>query len=135
MNPTIQVSRWSVLLLRMMLSGIFISAGISHLQKPEQVAQRIENAAMGDLAHLFGDPYFMGLLTGYVLLIFGVTFLFGIFTRWSALALFMVLVPITITIQLGNGIGHGPLWKNIAIFGGLLFFIINNPKVYNLYNK
>lgn len=42
---------------------------------------------------------------------------------------------ITISVQLGNGIFHGPLWKNVALFGGLLFFIINNPKIYSIYNK
>lgn len=135
MNSSIQVDGWSILLFRSMLSGIFIVAGISHILKPEQVAQRINNAAMGDFASFFGDPYFMGLFTGYTLLIVGVTFLFGILTRWSALTLFLVLIPITITIQMGNGIMHGPLWKNIALFGGLLFFIINNPKVYSIYNK
>lgn len=36
---------------------------------------------------------------------------------------------------MGNGLMHGPLWKNIALFGGLLFFILNNPKSFSLYNK
>lgn len=73
-------------------------------------------------------------VSGLSVLVFRI-FLMGIFTRWSALVLFLVLIPITITVQLGNGIFHGPLWKNVALFGGLLFFIINNPKVYSIYNK
>lgn len=130
-----RINGFSVLLLRITLSGIFIIAGISHLLHPEGVTLRIQNAAHNEFANLFGNPHFLGILAGYVLLIFGIAFLLGIFTRWSAIALFLVLIPITITIQMGNGMMHGPLWKNIALFGGLLFFIINNPKSYSIYNK
>lgn len=135
MKPSTEVSGLSVLLFRVFLSGIFISAGITHLIQPDQVASRIPKAAFDFLASFFGDPHFLGLLSGYALLVGGLAFLMGIFTRWSALVLFLVLIPITITVQLGNGLFHGPLWKNVALFGGLLFFIINNPKVYSIYNK
>ncbi|MDG4951439.1 DoxX family protein [Weeksellaceae bacterium KMM 9724] len=135
MNNDIKVSGLSVLLLRIALSGIFISAGITHLTHPDKIAGRIDNAAYSEFAYFFGDPFILGILTGYVLLIAGIMFLLGILTRWSALILFIVLIPISITIQMGNGLIHGPFWKNIALFGGLLFFILNNPKAYNLYNK
>ncbi|MFD1629835.1 DoxX family protein [Pseudopedobacter beijingensis] len=135
MEKQIQISGLSVLLLRMALSGIFIVAGVSHLIHPEGVTQRIQNANYSGFATFFGDPHFLGILSGYVLLIFGTAFLLGIFTRWSAILLFITLIPITITIQMGNGLMHGPLWKNIALFGGLLFFILNNPKSFSLYNK
>ncbi len=135
MNKSIVVSGISVLLFRIMLSGIFIVAGISHLTNPEQVAQRIQSAAFNSFAAFFGDPYLLGIGTGYVLFIAGLAFLLGVFPRWAALVLFLVLIPITITIQLGNGLIHGPFWKNIALFGGLLFFILNNPKTYSIYNK
>lgn len=135
MNKSIVVSGISVLLFRIMLSGIFIVAGISHLTNPVQVAQRIQSAAFNSFAAFFGDPYLLGIGTGYVLFIAGLAFLLGVFPRWAALVLFLVLIPITITIQLGNGLIHGPFWKNIALFGGLLFFILNNPKKYSIYNK
>lgn len=135
MNNNILVNGISVLIFRMSLSGIFITAGISHLMHPEEVANRINTAAFGQFAGSIGDPYFLGLITGYFLLIFGLLLFSGVFTRWSALILFMLLIPITITIQLGNGVLHGPLWKNVALFGGLLFFIVNNPKVFSIYNK
>jgi putative oxidoreductase len=129
MHKPIEVSGLSVLIFRVCLSGIFITAGISHIIQPDQVAARIQSAAFHSFATFFGDPHFLGLITGYLLLIGGVALLLGILTRWSAILLFLVLIPITITIQMGNGIFHGPLWKNIALFGGLIFFIINNPKV------
>lgn len=135
MDKQIQINGISVLLLRITLSGIFIVAGVSHLLNPEGVTQRIQNAPYSSFASMFGDPYVLGIISGYVLLIFGITFLLGVFTRWSAVILFLTLIPITITIQMGNGILHGPLWKNIALFGGLLFFILNNPKPYSLYNQ
>ncbi|HLF52904.1 DoxX family protein [Flavobacterium sp.] len=135
MNKSFEVSGISVLISRVCLSGIFITAGISHLIQPEKVAGRIQSAAFHSFASFFGDPHLLGIVSGYALLIGGMAFLLGIFTRWSALLLFLVLIPITITIQIGNGLFHGPLWKNIALFGGLLFFIINNPKIYSIYNK
>ena len=135
MEKQIQINGLSVLLLRITLSGIFIVAGVSHLLNPEGVTQRIQNAPYSGFATLFGDPYLLGILSGYVLLVFGIALLLGVFTRWSAIILFITLIPITITIQMGNGLIHGPLWKNIALFGGLLFFILNNPKSFSLYNK
>jgi putative oxidoreductase len=135
MNQSIKVSGISILIFRVCLSGIFITAGISHLLQPDKVASRIQAATLHTFASFFGDSYLLGILSGYALLIGGLAMIMGVMTRWSALVLLLVLIPITITIQLGNGIFHGPLWKNIALFGGLLFFIINNPKVYSIYNK
>ncbi|MFV0162633.1 DoxX family protein [Empedobacter falsenii] len=135
MEKQIQINGLSVLLLRITLSGIFIVAGVSHLLNPEGVTQRIQNAPYSGFATLFGDPHLLGILSGYVLLVFSIALLLGVFTRWSAIILFITLIPITITIQMGNGLIHGPLWKNIALFGGLLFFILNNPKSFSLYNK
>lgn len=135
MEKHIQINGLSVLLLRTAFSGIFIIAGISHLLNPEGIAKRIQNASNSGFTSMFGDPYLLGIIAGYVLLVFGITFLLGVFTRWSAAILFLTLVPITITIQMGNGVMHGPLWKNVALFGGLLFFILNNPKSFSLYNK
>jgi putative oxidoreductase len=135
MNKSTEVSGLSVLVFRIFLSGIFITSGITHLLQPDQIASRIPPAATQFITSHFGDPHLMGILSGYALLIGGLAFLMGVFTRWSALVLFLVLIPITISVQLGNGILHGPLWKNVALFGGLLFFIINNPKVYSIYNK
>jgi putative oxidoreductase len=135
MNKDINVNGFSVLLFRIALSGIFILAGVSHIMQPEQVAGRISKAAFSGFAELFGDPYLLGLLSGYALLAFGITFLAGIFVRYSAFALLLLLIPITITIQMGNGIFHGPLWKNVALFGGLLFFIINDPGSYTIINS
>jgi len=135
MTKDVKVNGFSVLVFRIALSFIFILAGISHLVQPEKVAGRIGEAAFKGFATFFGDAYLLGLLSGYALLICGVTFMLGLYVRHSALILAALLIPITITIQLGNGPMHGPLWKNVALFGGLLFFIINNPPGYNIKNS
>lgn len=134
MNKSIEVSGPSVLLFRILLSGIFITAGITHFLQPDQIASRIPPAAAGFFASFSADPHLLGLLSGYALLLGGIALLLGIFPRWSAIVLFLVLIPITITVQMGNGIFHGPLWKNVALFGSLLFFIINNPTIYSIFN-
>lgn len=135
MNNSVKANGLSVLIFRICLSGVFIVAGISHLLHPEMVEARIDSAAFNNFATFFGNLYWLGILSGIALLTGGIALLFGIYTRWAAIGLFLVLVPITITIQLGNGIFHGPLWKNVALFGGLVFFIINNPKVFSILNK
>lgn len=135
MNNQITVNEISVLLFRVTLSGIFIAAGINHLADPHKVAKRILNANQPAFTTAAEDLHLLAVLSGYALLIFGLGLLMGIFTRWSALILSLLLIPITLTIQMGSGILHGPLWKNVALFGGLWFFILNNPKVYSLYNK
>ncbi|KAF2519137.1 DoxX family protein [Flavobacterium salilacus subsp. salilacus] len=134
MTKDVNVNGFSVLLFRIALSCIFILAGISHLVQPDKVATHINTATFKEFAIFFGDARLLGLLSGYVLLVFGVAFMLGIYTRYSALVLATILIPITITVQLGNGFLHGPLWKNVALFGGLLFFIINNPHNYNIIN-
>src|SRR5690606_27449555 len=92
MDKQIQINGLSVLLLRAALSGIFFVPGVSLLLNPEGVTQRILIALYSGFASLFGDPHFLGILSGYVLLIFGITFLLGVFTRWSAIILFLTLI-------------------------------------------
>lgn len=135
MTQDIKVNGFSIFIFRIALSIIFIFAGVAHLVHPEKVASRINQAAFNGFAIFFGDAYLLGLLSGYALLLFGLAFMLGIYTKYSAIVLVFILIPITITIQFGNGLLHGPLWKNVALFGGLLFFIINNPSCYSLKNS
>lgn len=65
MNQTIVVNGLSVLLLRILLSGIFIS----HLFYIDKVGNRIQNAPNAAFAQLFGNPELLGILSGSVLLI------------------------------------------------------------------
>jgi len=128
------VSPLSILILRIAVTGIFINAGISHLVNSSKTVARLQQSPFLELLGKLASLESQVLMSGYVMIVFGVTFLLGIYTRWSALILFLILVPITLTIQSGAGLLHGPLWKNVAIGGGLLFFILNNPQAYSLFN-
>src|SRR5690625_7025122 len=72
------------------------------------------------------DRMTLVILSGIAMLIAGISFLIGYKTRSSAIVLIAILIPITLTIQVGQMSSMGPLFKNIAIFGGLLFFAIND---------
>ena len=122
----ILVNRLSVQVLRVMLSGIFLVASFSHLINIDKTLQRIEQAQFKGLAYFFGEPRLMVILSGIGMLVAGISLLFGFKTRWAAIVLLAILIPITITIQVGQITTLGPLFKNIAIMGGLMFFIIND---------
>jgi len=126
MTTQISVSRRSIQVLRIMLSGIFLIASFNHLMNVEQTAKRIDSASMKGFAYLFGDPELLVILSGITMLVTGLAFLLGFQTRWAASILLAVLIPITLTIQVGQANTMGPFFKNVAIMGGLLFFILNN---------
>jgi putative oxidoreductase len=122
------VSSISVTILRMMLSGIFLVASTSHLLKVDQTIDRINQARFKDIAYILGDPTFSVIASGIGMLIAGLSLMIGFKIRWAALILALILIPITLTVQIGSMDNLGPLFKNIAIMGGLLFFILNDFK-------
>lgn len=126
MKSNFLIHRSSIHILRVTMSGIFLVASISHLTNVEGTVARIENAPMKGFALFFGDPRTLVILSGIAMLIAGISFLIGYRTRWAAIVLIAILIPITLTIQVGQMSSLGPLFKNIAIFGGLLFFAIND---------
>ncbi|TYC14214.1 DoxX family protein [Bizionia gelidisalsuginis] len=128
MTTTISISRRSIQLLRVFVSGIFLVAGTNHLLHIDKTVQRVESASFKGLAYFFGDPKWLVILSGIVMLTAGFIFLMGYKTKWAALILMAVLIPITLTVQVGQITTLGPLFKNIAILGGLLFFILNDTE-------
>ena len=128
MNSTFEVKKSSVVILRMMLSGIFIVASLNHLFNLEKTVSRIEQANFGAIGQLLGTPEVAVIVSGIVMLVAGITLLIGFKTKWSAILLILVLIPITLTIQVGQVQTMGPLFKNIGLAGGLLFFALNDIK-------
>ncbi|GBF21626.1 doxX protein [Arenibacter sp. NBRC 103722] len=126
MTTKILISRRSIQLLRILVSGIFIVAGFNHLLNIEKTAKRIEQASFKGIAYFFGEPQWLIIISGIVMLTAGFIFLIGYKTKWAAIVLMAVLIPITLTVQVGQITTLGPLFKNIAILGGLLFFVLND---------
>lgn len=124
-DKTLEVSYKSVVILRILLSLIFIVASISHFFNTEKTVSRIENAPMGFIGNILGTPETAVILSGVVMLISSVALLIGFKTRIAAIVLITVLIPITLTIQVGQMTTLGSFFKNIAILGGLLFFSMN----------
>jgi len=122
----VSVNQHSIQIFRVMLSGIFLVASLSHLFNIEKTLQKLDQASFKGIAYLFGDPVYMIILSGIAMLLAGLSLMAGFKTKWAAIVLAACLIPITLTVQVGQTASLGPLFKNIAIFGGLLFFILND---------
>ena len=85
-----------------MLSGIFLVASFSHIVKVEKTVQRIEQASFKGIAYFFGEPKILVIASGIVMFVAGLGLLIGFKTRWAAMVLAAVLIPITLTIQVGQ---------------------------------
>ena len=125
-EKTLEVSYKSVVILRIMLSLIFIIASTNHFFNTEKTVSRIENSSMGFIGYILGTPETAVILSGIIMLVAGISLLLGFKTRIAATVLIAVLIPITLTVQVGQITTLGPLFKNVAILGGLLFFILND---------
>lgn len=112
-------------------SGIFLLAGIGHLTATADTAARLEEAPFGFLAISVASAELLVICSGIALLGGGILFLAGYKTRYAALLLVLVLIPITLTVQV-SGQTLGPLFKNIAIMGILIFFLVNGALAYSI---
>jgi putative oxidoreductase len=111
-------------LLRVATSLIFIIGGLGHFVQDHVMLKRIEESPWHDWVVSMGDPSFFLYLSGGVMLVAGLGLALGLFTRLSSLLLFVTLVPITFVIHIAPD--HvGPLFKNIAILGTLMFFFVS----------
>lgn len=109
-----------------MLSGIFLVAGVNHVAFPGHVAKRLMQSPVHEHVLYFMNTEVLVVMTGVGLLAGGIFLLFNKFTRLAAMVLLVLLIPITISVQLQGWSTAGPLFKNVAIAGALLFFIMNN---------
>lgn len=89
---------------------------------------------MADFALVLGSPEALIVLSGVFMIIGGLALLIGFQTRLAAIGLILILLPITFTVQVGQWATSGPLFKNIAILGGLAFFAMNGSLCYCMDN-
>ncbi|WP_162426655.1 DoxX family membrane protein [Pontibacter pudoricolor] len=122
----------SFLGLRILGSLIFITAGLNNLFKTAGATAKLQKSAFGHLATAIAPAESLVILSGIGLLVGGVMLLAGFKTKLASLGLLAILVPITLTVQIANPEGAGPLFKNVALMGILLFFMVNGAVYYGL---
>ncbi len=120
-------------LFRVLTSLIFVVGGLGHFHQHDVMLARMEESPWRPVIKMIGDPSMLLWLSGIAFVTTGLTLAVGWMTRASALILFATLVPVTIAIHVVPDTSHvGPLFKNVAILGALLFFWANGPGAYAL---
>lgn len=131
MNTT-TLERASDLIFRVLFSLIFLIAGLGHFFEREVMLARLADAPFGYLASFAGPPEILMPLSGVALVACGCALMLGLRVKMAAALLFLTLIPITVTTHLGNP-GHiGPLFKNVALLGGLLHFFVRGGGAYGI---
>ena len=124
--PREQLRSWFDPVFRVATSLIFIVGGIGHFAAHDSMLERMAESPWRDAVAMIGDPSWLLWLSGAVFVGFGITLALGFLTRISALLILVTLIPVTIAVHFAPG-HMGPLFKNIAIMGALLYFYANGP--------
>ena len=120
------LARGSDAIFRVALSLIFVVGGVGHFVELDYMLARIDESPWAELVKRIGDPAILLQLSGAAFIMFGLLLAIGQFKRISALVLFVTLVPVTLAIHIAPG-HMGPLLKNVAILGALLYVYCREP--------
>jgi len=133
LRPSDQVASLVDPAFRVLTSLIFIVGGLGHFRQHEVMLKRIGESPWREFVRGIGDPSLLLWLSGAAFVVCGATLAIGWMTRISALVLFATLVPVTIAIHVVPDTSHiGPLFKNVAILGALLYFWARGPGAHAL---
>jgi len=121
----------SDIIFRILLSLIFIIGGLGHFVQHRQMLDRMSESPWVETIHRIGDPSILLWLSGVVFILAGAALAAGWMTRIAAAALFITLIPVTITMHIAPG-HAGPLFKNIAILGALVHFFFNGSGAFSI---
>jgi putative oxidoreductase len=117
---------------RVLFSLVFVIGGMGHFGNSEAMLKTLEAAPLGHLANMFGPPDVLISLSGVALIVGGLALVVGFQTRWAALGLILVVVPITVTVHLGDPTHIGHILKNLALLGGLIHFSVKGAGAYSI---
>ena len=131
LRPDPRMTKFADPVFRLLTSLIFIIGGLGHFFQSQVMLDRMAESPWAGTISKIGDPMLMLQLSGFVFVAAGITLALGWMTRLSALALFLTLIPVTVTIHFAPG--HvGPLFKNVAILGALFYLYCKGPGHYAL---
>lgn len=136
LEPSARIKALIDPLFRLLTSLIFIIGGLGHFGQHDVMLDRMKESPWSATVNMIGDPSLMLWLSGIAFVVAGTTLALGWMTRASALILFVTLVPVTIAIHVVPDTSHiGPLFKNVAILGALLFFWARGPGAFAIDGK
>lgn len=117
---------------RVLFSVVFIIGGMGHFGNSETMLAALEAAPLGHLADLFGPPAMLLSLSGVAMIVGGIALAVGFLARWAAIGLIFVVIPITVTVHLGDATHIGHILKNLALLGGLIHFAARGAGAYSI---
>ena len=137
-------------LLRLMVGAVFLFSGFTKGIDPWGSIYKFD-----EYLRSFGFYDYNGLLTFMAFSVSAVEFMLGAFmllgiyrrfTPWAMLAMMTVMVPLTLYIAITNDVADcgcfgdaitlsnwGTFWKNVALTVALVYLVIFNRKVKNIY--